>query len=281
MTPRVSVVIPAYNSISFIRATMDSVVAQTFGDFELVVSDHSSTDGTWDELQRYTSDPRVRLTRLAKGGGAAANWNYVTEQASCELIKLVCSDDLIYPACLADQVAALDANPGAVLAACTRDIVDAGGRPLIRGRGLARLRGAVDGRTAIRATVRAGTNIFGEPASVLMRRDVLAREGNWDAGYSYLIDEASYNRVLLHGDLVALPQPLAGFRVSDQQWSVHLMRTQSAEAKAYHRKLAAEHPGLLSDNDVRIGNLMADATALLRRAAYVYLGRRMKAASSN
>jgi glycosyltransferase involved in cell wall biosynthesis len=280
MTPRVSVVVPAYNSVSFIGDTMDSILAQTFGDFELLVCDHSSTDGTWEALQQYSSDPRVRLSRLPAGGGAPANWNAVTEQAGAELIKLVCSDDLVYPSCLAEQVAALDAHPGSVLAASTRDIVDAGGRPVVRGRGLAGLRGVVEGRHAIRATVRAGTNIFGEPASVLIRRDVLAAEGNWDPRSPYLIDEASYVRVLLHGHLVALKRPLAGFRVSDQQWSVALMRSQAAQAKEFHRRLAAEHAGLLSQSDVRLGNGMAEVNALLRRGVYLWLGRRMRAQKS-
>lgn len=277
MTPRVSVVVPAYNSVDFIGDTMDSILAQTFGDFELIVSDHSSTDGTWELLQEYTADPRVRLSRLPAGGGAPANWNAVTEQASAELIKLVCSDDLIYPNCLADQVAALDAHPHAVLAAGARDIVDARGRPIIRGRGLARLHGVVQGQTAIRATVRAGTNIFGEPASVLFRRRQLADAGNWDGRLPYLIDEASYVRVLLAGDLVALKAPLAGFRVSDQQWSVALMRSQAVQARQFHREFAAEHPGLLSRSDRRLGDAMAVLNGLLRRAVYLWLGNRMRA----
>lgn len=277
MTPRVSVVVPAFNSVSFIAATIDSILGQTFADFELLVSDHSSTDGTWEALQRYAADPRVRLSRLPAGGGAPANWNAVTAQAGADLIKLVCGDDIVYPRCLADQVAALDDHPEAVLCAGTRDILDAGGRALVRGRGLPGLRGVVDGDVAIRQTVRAGTNVFGEPAAVLIRRRVLAAEGNWDARFPYLIDEASYVRVLGHGSLVALDRPLAGFRVSDQQWSVGLMRSQAAQAIAFHRDLAARRPGLLSRSDVRRGTVMAHASALLRRGAYLWLGRRMQA----
>src|SRR6185369_16385153 len=70
VTARVSVVVPSYNNAPFIEATMDSILGQTFEDFELVVADHSSTDGTWDRLQRYRADPRVRLLRTSAGGGA-------------------------------------------------------------------------------------------------------------------------------------------------------------------------------------------------------------------
>ncbi|MEP6981239.1 MAG: glycosyltransferase family 2 protein [Nakamurella sp.] len=275
-TPRVSVVVPAYASARFVAATMDSILAQTFADFELVVSDHSSVDGTWEILQEYATDPRVRLLRLPAGGGAAANWNFVTREARGEFVKLVCSDDLVHPTCLAEQVAAMDAYPDAVMVAARRSVVDAAGHPLIRDRGLGGLRGRVPGEVAIRATVRAGTNLFGEPASVLLRREPLLAEGGWDARYAFLIDEASYLRVLRHGALIALPRTLAGFRVSDQQWSVRLMRTQAREAKAFHREVATARPGLLSAVDLRLGNARADLNAVLRRAVYVWFRRRLR-----
>jgi glycosyltransferase involved in cell wall biosynthesis len=63
--PRVSIVIPAYNNADYLAETVDSVLAQTFTDFEVVIADHSSTDGTWDVMQRYADEPRVRL--LAPG----------------------------------------------------------------------------------------------------------------------------------------------------------------------------------------------------------------------
>ncbi len=87
---------------------MRSILGQTFTDFELVVSDHSSTDGTWEALQPFAADPRVRLSRLAPGGGGPANFNAVTDLATGEFIKLVCGDDLLSPDSLAEQVAALE-----------------------------------------------------------------------------------------------------------------------------------------------------------------------------
>ncbi len=111
VTPRVSVVVPAYNSVAFIDATMRSILEQTFTDFELMVSDHSSTDGTWEALQPYAADPRVRLSRLPPGGGGPANFNAVTDLATGEFVKLVCGDDLLSPDSLAEQVAALASSP--------------------------------------------------------------------------------------------------------------------------------------------------------------------------
>ncbi|MET3806921.1 glycosyltransferase involved in cell wall biosynthesis [Nakamurella sp. UYEF19] len=275
MTPRVSVVVPSYNNGPHIEAAIHSILSQTYADFELIISDHSSTDGTWEKLQLLASDPRIRLMQVPAGGGAPANWTAVTDEARGELIKLVCGDDLLYPTSLAEQVAAFDQHPEAVLVASQRDIVDETGVPVVQGRGVQHLHGMVDGLTAIRRTVRAGTNVFGEPACVMMRRQVLADSGGWDSRSPYLIDQATCSRVLLHGPMVAVRRPLAGFRISAQQWSVSLSREQSEHARAFHAMLRSEHEGLLSGWDVRLGDARATLMAWKRRAAYIWLRRRM------
>ena len=280
MTPRVSVVVPSYNNASFIEATMDSILAQTFADFELVVADHSSSDGTWALLQRYRSDRRVSLIQTAAGGGAPRNWDRVTAEARGGLLKLVCGDDIIYPDCLRDQVAAMDSNPSVVLVAAQRDLIDARGGLVITRRGLAGLSGRMPGRVAARHTVVAGSNIFGEPACVLIRREALERAGGWDTRYPYVIDEATYVRVLLDGDFFGMDTALAAFRLSSSQWSVDLAREQSGQVIGFHHQLADEVPGLLSRADLWRGDAMARAMAYVRRLAYVWVGRRMHASTS-
>lgn len=277
---RVSIVVPAYNNADYIERTMDAIIAQTYHDLEIVVSDHSSTDDTWELLQKYGSDPRVTLLQTEAGGGALANWNRVSKAATGEYLKLVCGDDLVSPEIIAEQVAALEANPRATLVASARDIIDANDRPVVQNRGLGGLRGNVSGAAAVRRTVVLGTNIFGEPACVMVRRATLETVGWWDSRFPYLIDQATYARVLLEGDLAVVPRSLAGFRVSDSQWSVRLARSQSDQAVAFHENIAREHPGLLSRFDLIRGNTAARAMALLRRFAYILLARRMRGSNS-
>ena len=275
---RVSVVIPTFQNEHYVRATLASVLAQTFPDFEVVVADHSSTDRTWEVLQEFADDARVRLLVTPSGGGAKRNWNRVTEEARGEFVKLVCGDDLLHPEALARQVAAFEEyGDGVAMVVSARDIVDASGTPVVRGHGLGGLSGRVPGPEAIRRSVVRGANIFGEPCCTLIRRTALEAAGGWHGDPGYVIDQATYCRVLLHGDLATTPGSLASFRISDTQWSVSLARQQAHSAAEMHRQIAALVPGLLSARDVRLGNARATLRAFQRRLVYLYLGRRMQA----
>lgn len=276
MSPRVSIVIPTYNNEDYIEETMRSVLAQTYDDFEVVVADHSSTDGTWKILEQFADDPRVRLLTTPPGGGAERNWNRVTDEARGDLVKLVCGDDVLYPDALTAQVAALDTHgPGVAMVASSRDIVDASGRPVLKSHGLGGLSGRVPGLRALRRGVVKGANIFGEPCCVLIRRDVLDEVGGWHGNPGFMIDQGTYSRILLRSDLVATPGPVAAFRVSGTQLSVEMAREQAASAAAMHRQLAAMAPGSLSRLDVMRGNFRALLRSYQRRLAYLYLARRM------
>jgi glycosyltransferase involved in cell wall biosynthesis len=277
MSPRVSVVVPSYNNEQFIEETVDSILAQTYDDFELVVADHTSDDATWERLQPYTSDPRVRLVRTPTGGGAERNWNAVSAAARGDLVKLVCGDDVLYPDILATQVGAFDHHgEGVVMVASPRDIVDADGAPIVHNHGLAGLPARVPGTEAIRRSVLRGTNIFGEPCCVMLRRSALEAVGLWHGDPGYMIDQATYSRILLTGDLATTRGPMAAFRISATQWSVRLARVQASSAAQMHRQIAAMQPGLLTRSDVRRGNLMATLRAMQRRLVYLYLGSRLR-----
>jgi len=281
MSPMVSVVIPAYNNAEFIRDTVRSVLDQTFEDFEVVIGDHASTDGTWEILQEFADDRRVRLLQTPAGGGAKANWDAVSQAATGELIKLVCGDDVIYPRMLESQAQAFRDHPRAEVVASRRDIIDAHGRVLVRARGLGDLRGETSGEAALRRSIRAGGNIFGEPMCVMLRRETLASVGWWDDSEPFYLDLGTYAHALLRGSLVAVPEAHAAFRVSSTQWSVRLTNEQSHQAAAFHSRVRREQPGLLSRTDVALGDAMSVVAALRRRLAYAWLGHRMKAPATD
>jgi len=280
MSPRLSVVVPAYNNADFVDETVRSILDQSYDDFELIIADHASTDDTWQVLQRHAHDERVTLLRTPAGGGAAANWNRVTEAATGEYLRLVPGDDVLFPDTLAQHVAALDAHPSAAIASSPRSLVDASTKTIIGRRGPRWRSRLVPGAEAVRATVRAGTNVFGEPFCVTFRREPFLAAGGWDSSFPYLIDQASYCRALLQGDLAAVPELAGGFRLSSTQWSVALAAEQSRQARGYHAELRRTHPEVVSEADRRVGDLRVRLVAQTRRLAYIVLRRRMTAATT-
>lgn len=271
--PLVSVVVPAFNSAGFIEATLESILAQTYSNFEVVVADHASTDGTWDRLQRFATDSRVRLEQTEPGGGAERNWNRATELARGEFLKLVCGDDVLYPESLERQVAAFDAeaDPTVVMVSSSRDMIDASGRVVLRNVGLKGRQRRIAGHDAVRRSVLAGTNVFGEPCCVLLRTSALRQIGGWQGEHGYLIDQLTYSRILMSGDLVATPGPLAAFRLNAGQWSIRLAKVQASSARQVHTLLSEAAPGLLSPADLVIGNVRARLRSYQRRLAYRFL----------
>lgn len=273
--PVLSVVVPAYLNGKTIEATIRSILDQQGVEFELIIADHSSADDTREVMERFADDPRVTLLVTETGGGAPRNWNRVTDAATGTYLKLVCGDDVLRPGVLARQ-ARLLADSGAVLTACRRDIIDADGSVLMRGWGLRGLANRMPGARAVRTAVRAGSNPFGEPASVMMLRSALTAGGGWFGDFPYLIDQATYSRVLLQGEFIPDPEVGATFRMSNSQWSVALTKSQSAQARGFHHWLLEHHPDVVSRTDVIIGDARAAIMARARRLSYWVLKRRMR-----
>lgn len=130
-TPRVTVFIPVHNRQHYIATAVDSILAQTFEDFELLVVDDGSTDATLEVLSRYR-DPRLRVERNPHNLGLPATRNRGLELARGEYIALLDSDDKAWPTRLARQVETLDRHPELVQIGSACDFMDANGQRIKR-----------------------------------------------------------------------------------------------------------------------------------------------------
>jgi glycosyltransferase involved in cell wall biosynthesis len=114
--PRVSIGMPVYNGENYVREAIDSILRQTYDNFELVISDNASSDGTREVCESYAArDRRVRYCRTERNLGAANNFNRVFARSSGEYFKWAAHDDLLAPEYLAKCVAVLDRDPSVVL----------------------------------------------------------------------------------------------------------------------------------------------------------------------
>lgn len=134
--PTVSIGIPVYNGGAFFLDCLESVACQTFGDFEVIISDNASTDGTADVARSFTErDPRFRYVRYERNMGAAANWNRVVELATGTYFKWLAADDLIGPTYIERCLAVLEQEPDVVLVTPRVRLIDSTGKPLERAPG--------------------------------------------------------------------------------------------------------------------------------------------------
>jgi glycosyltransferase involved in cell wall biosynthesis len=116
MNHRVTIGLPVRNGARYIREAVDSILAQTYGDFELLISDNASTDDTEQICQAYAArDRRIRYTRHSRDVGANRNFNGLVPRSSAPYFKWASSDDVIAPELLAECVDALDRDPSVVL----------------------------------------------------------------------------------------------------------------------------------------------------------------------
>jgi glycosyltransferase involved in cell wall biosynthesis len=126
--PRLTLGLPVYNGERFLAQSLDSLLAQTFTDFELIISDNASQDSTRAIAEAYAAaDPRIRYLRHPRNLGSSFNHNLVIAEARGEFFKWVSDDDLYDPDLLRLCVEALDARPEFVGAHSWTAFIDADG----------------------------------------------------------------------------------------------------------------------------------------------------------
>lgn len=130
-TPTITVGMPVYNGARQIASALDSILAQTFEHFELIVADNASTDASVRIVEAYMGrDPRVRLVRHSSNMGSARNWNSLVPLARGRYFKWASSNDLVAPSMLSDCIRALEDDLSLVLCNGRTTLIDEGGREL-------------------------------------------------------------------------------------------------------------------------------------------------------
>jgi len=242
--PKISVLIPTYRYRDFLSAAIESVLAQDEGDFELIISDDASADGS-AEIGRLHArrDRRVRFHAQEKNLGMVANWNWCLGQARGRYVKFLFGDDrLESPGTLRRLAALLDGEPGAVLAASARLLLSEQSQPL-NIRDDLRRRGVYPGPHLIARCVFAETNLIGGPSAVMFRRAAGAR--GFDPALRQMVDLEMWLHLLLAGALVYEPDPLCGLRRHPRQATV--ANRQSHVGPTENLVIVNRYIGYLSD----------------------------------
>lgn len=206
-SPTISVVMSVYNAGRFLRPAVESILAQTLGDFELIVIDDGSTDDSARVLREYAGrDPRVRLT-VRDNKGLTVTLNEAMGQVRGEFIARMDCDDVSLPDRFASQAAALRADPSLVCVGGHFELIDE------KGRLLTRLRPPSDDE-AIQKLLLAGHTAICHPAAMI-RRDAMTRVGGYDPFFKTTQDLDLWLRLGEVGRLGNVPRVVLKFRQHD------------------------------------------------------------------
>ena len=230
--PKVSVVMPAFNAAQFIRPAVDSILAQTYEDFELIILNDGSTDSTQSIVEGY-SDPRIRLMNK-ENSGVASTLNLGLQEAQGEFIWRHDADDVSLPQKLEKEVAFLRAHPEFVLCATQVAFMSE------RGRVAWNKKQPKDGWLRSEAYREVFFEDFSPYSPVthgttLFRRSILEYTGGYREAFITSEDIDMWLRFLEHGRLAVLNECLSLHRLSSSSatavhgWKNHFYRELAKE----------------------------------------------------
>jgi glycosyltransferase involved in cell wall biosynthesis len=215
LVPKVSVCIPTYNYAEYISFAVESVLNQTFQDFELIILDDCSSDGTQEVVQKYLTDERIIFEVNSVNLGLPGNWNRCIEKARGKYIKFILADDMFASSdALARMVSVLDSNPEISIVASARNIIDSQSQ-LVRIASEFKSDFTIDGEILIYYCLREINNLIGEPTVVMFRRSDGLR--GFDSRYCQLVDMEMWLHLLEKGRFAFINTPLASFRIHSRQ----------------------------------------------------------------
>lgn len=201
--PRMSVVLPVYNGASFLASAVQSILAQTFADLELLVIDDGSTDASGTIAASF-GDPRVRVLRNDRNEGIVASLNRGLAEARGAYVCRMDADDVSLPERLERQAAALDAEPALALLGTGTVLIDSAGREI--GREV-----FPSSAEAIRREI-FRRNPFAH-STVALRRSAVAACGPYSNVFPHNEDYDLWLRITARFDAGNLPEPLVKRRI--------------------------------------------------------------------
>lgn len=218
--PRVTVLMPVFNAAKYVREAIESILDQTFDDFEFLIIDDGSTDATPSVIRSF-HDPRIRVRRHEQNLGLVATLNEGLHLAKADLVARMDADDISHPDRLEKQLALVDGNPDVVLVGSDVDIIDQNGKTI-----------SYEPKPTDPDAIRLILSVICPIAhsTVLFRKESVLKIG----GYANLYvaeDYELWTRLADEGDLSNLPLPLLKYRINPEGESLRKTDLQVASSR--------------------------------------------------
>lgn len=231
--PLVSICIPTFNRPGLLREAVLSCLAQTFSDYEIVITDNSTSDAS-EKVVKGLNDPRIRYHRNERNIGGPANFAKALSLAQGKYIKWLMDDDLVKPAFLSLTVAALEKHPTAGVAMAPMDLIDAQGRRITPRFYVFRTMhyryryqvgdGLIDRKTLLREFLTRDYPCC-VPSGLLFRKEFFDRSGGNDPAADFAGDLDLCMRAALQYDFYYIDQVLSSWRYFPENHTATLHKT--------------------------------------------------------
>ena len=221
MQPKISVVMSVYNGILYLREAVESILNQTFTDFEFIIIEDGSTDSTWKILTEYADkDQRVRLVKNEENIGLTKSLNKGLALAQGGYVARQDADDMSLPERFEKQVVLLDKHPDVVLVSCNLELIDSEGRII------GKYQRACD--PDLVAWYLQFYNRLAGHSQVMFRRETVVNWGGYCQTHRYSQDYELWCRLVRVGKIAILPEVLLQQRIHNQSISVEKRSDQKA-----------------------------------------------------
>ncbi len=270
LKPLISVCIPAYNAEQHIAATIQSVLNQSYQNFELIIVDDASTDNTQGIINSF-SDKRIQQHKNQNNEGPIKTWNRVLSLAKGEYIKILCHDDILYIHNLSTHLQVFLDHPKLSLSVSNRDIINNDGKIISSIKQFKR-KEVVEGKALFLNTLKTGRNTMGEPHAILFKKQIIDENSIVFDDNFYLIDLEFYAKVLLYGNAYTINERLSAFRISKKSASVKMSKEQANGYIQFMKKITLQRDYKLSLYQKKMIPLKAKLWQILKNIYYfIYL----------
>jgi len=230
--PKVTICVPVYNGEQYLKAALDSILKQTYRDFELYILDNASTDKTPQIIRKYR-DPRVRHIRHKKNIGGYPNWDYGIREAKGEYIAVYHADDIYEPRILEKQLAIFRKHRDVSCVFTNATLIDGAGRRIGEWTAPPELiRRPVAFTEVFTYAIRMFRSPFLSP-SCIATRAAYRNAGRYAARFKESGDVDMYLRLVATGPAYFLDEPLVRYRHTGTQWSIRYSTTYEGQHELF------------------------------------------------
>ena len=268
----VSICIPVYNGAKTIKMTIDSVLEQSYSDFELIIVDNCSTDETVDIVKSYT-DERIKLFCNDSNLGMAGNWNKCLEYVQGEYLQYLCADDTIFSECIKEKVSMMNREEDIILVTSASYLINDKDTVLMERHfhhGDCLLNGKKMAKRSFYTR-----NLFGEPSNILCRSNAIVDKEKFAMNTCYATDWDMWMRLASKGKVAYIDKILMQYRVSTSNETSRLnIKKYLKDDKALVENIVGYECFELNGWDIFIHRIMCFLRMLARGTYMKYVAKR-------